>query len=170
MPVRIVCGVEAVATAASCLLWSLIWDTQLWTVSEETPRIQSQNSKWIQLFPFKILIIAFWLLVLCVVHPMRSHNLIHIFCVHNKFFVKYGRWNTSSCSKLLLLQLCYYHETDSGEIKATTQCHLENNVMIGYWYTFEPKFLLGKTASVQYLNLTRFAELIKISNFRKKLK
>lgn len=34
--------------------------------------------------------------------------------------------------------------------------------MIGYWYTFEPDFLLsGKTASVQYLNLTRFAEFIK---------
>lgn len=43
--------------------------------------------------------------------------------------------------------MCYFHETlNPGEIKATTQCHLENNVMIGYWYTFEPDFLLGKTS------------------------
>lgn len=38
----------------------------------------------------------------------------------------------------------YFHEADPKEIKARKQFHLKNYVMIGYRYTDEPYFLLGK--------------------------
>lgn len=68
-------------------------------------------------------------------------------------FVMYGRWVVlAEVNRQNLWDgwICF-HEPEPSGIKARTHSHLKNNVMIGYWYTFEPYFLLGKTASVQFL-------------------
>lgn len=50
-----------------------------------------------------------------------------------------------------------FHEPEPSEIKAGTRIQLKNNVMICYWYTFEPHFLFSFSAVP--LDLTRFTQL-----------